>query len=82
MFAARSTISKVTALQSLGSALQLNISIEEDHHKSIGSDFLLYQERSVNEWVGPQKVLAGNNKNKLLSVNGRIFPESVDDVKH
>ena len=38
---------------------------------------LLYKERPENEWVGPYKVIAKDNKNLLLNVNGRIMTASV-----
>ena len=81
MHAARSEMVKVTARQRITTSLRRNVPSAADHEISIGSVVLIYKERPRNEWVGPYKVMAGDNNNLLLNVNGRIVPASVDKVK-
>lgn len=78
---ARSEMLKVIARQRLATAIQKNVPKVANHDISIGSDVLLYKERPVNRWLGPYKVIAGDMKNLLLNVDGRIVPASVDKVK-
>ena len=78
---ARKEMEKVIAKQILATALRSNVPKAADNETRIGSDVLLYKERPVNKWLGPYKVMAGDNKNLLLNINGRIAPASVDKVK-
>ena len=78
---ARSTMLKVTDRQRLAKALRLNAPMATDHEISIGSDVLLYKERPRNEWVGLYRVMAGDNENLLLNIDGRVVPASVEKVK-
>ena len=78
---ARSEMVKVIARQRLASALRLNVPAATDRDIAIGSDALLYKERPRNEWLGPYKVLVGNNKNLLINDDGRTTPVSIDKFK-
>ena len=78
---ARSEMVKIIARQRLASALRRNVPSSADRDILFGSDVLLYKERPRHEWVGTYKVMAGDNENVLLNMNGRIVPASVDKVK-
>ena len=59
---------KLSARQRLATALQFNVPTAADRDIPIGSEVLLFKERTRNEWIGSGKVLAGANKNLLLSL--------------
>lgn len=42
---------------------------------------LFYQERPVNRWVGPYKVIAVEEKQVWLNINGGVMLASIDKVK-
>ncbi len=78
---ARSEIMKFVAKQRLSTALRRHFPKMTGHDVPIVSDVLFYKERLRNESVGPYKVIAGENKNLLLNLDGRINPESIDKIK-
>ncbi len=77
----RSEMMKALAKQRLATALRRHVPKMTDHDVPIGSDVLLYKEITRNEWVGPYKAIAGDNKILLLNIDGRIIPASIDKVK-
>ncbi len=78
---AQSEMVKIIARQRLASALRRNVPSAADRDILTGSDVLLYKEKPRHEWVGPYKVMEGDNKNMLLNITGRIVPASVDEVE-
>ena len=58
-----------------------NLPKAAEYEIRISSDVLLQKERPVNKWLGLYQVIAGDNKNLLLNIDGRIVPASVDKVK-
>lgn len=73
----------VKAIEKQRKALDMskNVPKASYHNIIIGSYKLFKKELPRNQWVGPYKVIGGNNKNVLLTIDSHIVTASDDEVK-
>ncbi len=69
---------KEVAASRLRTAVSRNVPGAADNEVKVGMDVLVHRERHENKWVGPFKVIAGDEKALWLNENGKFIEVSID----